>query len=410
MYDLLLLNIQCLTTEKFDNIITDYLNLNLKFICLTETWCVKDNITNFAFPGYELMDYYCRSVHRGGGVGIWCKKGLMVQRLNLDKYCSEKNIEVSGVTWTNMVKQDVIVLACYRSPSGDYDVFINNLHLILELIFKPKSIIFLTGDFNVNSLKKNEFSNFSELLASYDLSPKILEPTRISSTIQTVIDQVYTNFSNNCNSAVYDNTISDHRTVLFSMNCGGEKNNTDKMCIKRRMCGSINMHCFNTALSNETWLDTYLANGTEAKFNCFHDTLTYYFNKECPQKYQQIYKKTGKEWVNDVVKESSNNLKDLFFLQKNNPNLKTNYEVAKKQHNKLIKDTKSQFYINKIQNSINVNKSTWHIISELTGKSTDQKNIKLLINDIPTEEPQQISDKFNNFFINISHETLNQNK
>lgn len=246
------------------------------------------------------------------------------------------------------------------------------------------------------------------MLYSYDLSPRILDPTRISNTTQSIIDQIYTNQFSIGKSTVQDNTISDHRTVLFSMNCGEDKNNSEKIHINSRMCGSANLNRLIYALSNETWTDVYLANGSDAKFNNFHDTLIYYFNKECPHRSKKCCKKTGKEWVNNPIKESSENLKQLFYLQKNNPNLKSNYIIAKKQHNNLVRQTKSQFYLNKIHNSSNPNKSTWNIISELTGKPRLQENIKLEINDNLIVNPQQISEEFNNFFINAPYETINK--
>lgn len=89
-----------MTLDKINSITTDYLNLDIKFICLTETWCVDASITNFIFPGYELVNHYCRSKYKGGGVGLWHKTGLNVQRLDLNRYCSEKDIEVTGLTWT----------------------------------------------------------------------------------------------------------------------------------------------------------------------------------------------------------------------------------------------------------------------------------------------------------------------
>ncbi|XP_023311857.1 fatty acyl-CoA reductase 1-like [Anoplophora glabripennis] len=101
------------------------------------------------------------------------------------------------------------------------------------------------------------------------------------------------------------------------------------------------MNSFATALSNESWIDTYQAHGTEAKFNNFHSILMYHFNANCPRVSKCVPKGTGKQWVNEAIKESSLNLKDLYRMQIVDSNLTDTYKNAKKNHRLLIKKTKN---------------------------------------------------------------------
>ena len=67
---------------------------------------------------------------------------------------------------------------------------------LLENISKEQKSIFLLGDFNVNLLNYNEHiqtNEFLDSLASNSFIPLILQPTRITSHSNTLIDNVFSN-------------------------------------------------------------------------------------------------------------------------------------------------------------------------------------------------------------------------
>ena len=72
----------------------------------------------------------------------------------------------------------------------------NYLNKLLENISKEQKSIFLLGDFNVNLLNYNEHNQTNELLdslASNSFIPLILQPTRITSHSNTLIDNIFSN-------------------------------------------------------------------------------------------------------------------------------------------------------------------------------------------------------------------------
>ena len=81
--------------------------------------------------------------------------------------------------------------------------------------------ILLMGDFNADLLSESyselnsEGKRFSKILASFDLHNVIAQPTRITSSSNTLIDLVITsNTSKIVNSGVYDPGMSDHCLVF----------------------------------------------------------------------------------------------------------------------------------------------------------------------------------------------------
>ena len=72
----------------------------------------------------------------------------------------------------------------------------NYLNKLLENISKEQKSIFLLGDFNVNLLNYNEHNptnEFLDSLASNSFIPLILQPTRITSHSNTLIDNIFSN-------------------------------------------------------------------------------------------------------------------------------------------------------------------------------------------------------------------------
>ena len=72
----------------------------------------------------------------------------------------------------------------------------NYLNKLLENTSKEQKSIFLLGDFNVNLLnynEHNETNEFLDSLASNSFIPLILQPTRITSHSNTLIDNIFSN-------------------------------------------------------------------------------------------------------------------------------------------------------------------------------------------------------------------------
>ena len=73
---------------------------------------------------------------------------------------------------------------------------LTDLNKLLENISKEQKSVFLLGDFNANLLnynEHNEINEFLDFLASNSFIPLILQPTRITSHFNTVIDNIFPN-------------------------------------------------------------------------------------------------------------------------------------------------------------------------------------------------------------------------
>jgi DNA modification methylase len=87
-------------------------------------------------------------------VYIYICKSYQYINLDLDKYCSEQDIEVCAIRLSqNSI--NLYVLSIYISPSGNLDVFIERLEELLNKISRDQDNIVICGDFNVNFIINN---------------------------------------------------------------------------------------------------------------------------------------------------------------------------------------------------------------------------------------------------------------
>ena len=144
-------------------------------------------------------------------------------------------MESTFIEVVNPKKSNVIVGVIYRHPSMDLTDFnCNYLNQLLENISKEQKSIFLLGDFNVNLLNYNEHNQtnkFLDSLASNTFMPLILQPIRITSHSNTLIDNIFSNVIDpDIISGNLITTISDHLfqfAIIPNMfdNISGNKSN-----------------------------------------------------------------------------------------------------------------------------------------------------------------------------------------
>ena len=124
-------------------------------------------------------------------------------------------MESTFIEIVNLKKSNIIVGVIYRHSSMNLaDFNCNYLNQLLENISKEQKSVFLLGDFNVNLLNYNEHNqtnNVLDSLASNSIIPLILQPNRITSHSNTLIDNIFSNVIDpDIISGNLTATISDH--------------------------------------------------------------------------------------------------------------------------------------------------------------------------------------------------------
>jgi len=138
---------------------------------------------------------FCRTTQAHGGVVIYTHTSLHSTPINLSEFCTEKDIEICAVKLK--VQSSVLcIITVNRSPSGNFNHFLETLDAVLQLVYSSFLGIIICGDININYLVVNEQRNqLDNLLLLYNLVGIVDFPTRLTNTSATAIDNFFIDVS-----------------------------------------------------------------------------------------------------------------------------------------------------------------------------------------------------------------------
>jgi diphthamide synthase (EF-2-diphthine--ammonia ligase) len=77
------------------------------------------------------------------------QESLNYVRLDLEKYCQDKNFEVCAIK-IHLDTKIVCIIAIYRAPSGNFDLFISKLDAALRNLYTATLEYIVCGDINID--------------------------------------------------------------------------------------------------------------------------------------------------------------------------------------------------------------------------------------------------------------------
>jgi hypothetical protein len=113
------------------------------------------------------------------------------------------------------------IMAVYRAPMGNFNLFLNRLDDIIRTLYKVDSKLIICGDINIDYLTDSDKKRqLDAMLLTYNLSAIVQFPTRTQSHSSTAIDNLFVDtckFINYTVSPLY-NGLSDHDAQLLTLN------------------------------------------------------------------------------------------------------------------------------------------------------------------------------------------------
>ena len=374
-------------------------------VCIQEHWLTDQERQFVNIDGYNLIDIYCRSINKKGGVAIFCRKNIeyIVRKIiKINVEVKEKDFEYCGA---ELILDNYIIkiISVYRSPTGDIKFFFSELEKLLSIVCKNNDKVILCGDLNMDFLSNSENrNNLVDILNAYNIDFNIREPTRVTSDSSSATDYICTNLRNNLSCTVFENGVSDHtgQVLKFEYN---QQHNADNFLYTR----IFNEHSYNSFLhylSTESWVEVYNSRNVDEGFEIFSNILKYYFEISFPKKRVKVNHSNNKPWLTLGIINSSQKLKLLhkIMIQNNNEADREYYRKYKRIYKQVIKKAKELQNQKVYLNSVNKSKGAWKVINSTLGKNKTN-----IIAEIKTDDDtlisnsEQISENFNNYFVNI---------
>ena len=97
-----------------------------------EHWIKEDYLNSIQLDQYKLVSHFDRSKYSHGGACIYVKKSICTKDVNcLQGISIEKDFEIAI---SELVTYGYVVACIYRSPNGDFRVFLKNLEFVIQKI------------------------------------------------------------------------------------------------------------------------------------------------------------------------------------------------------------------------------------------------------------------------------------
>ena len=405
--------------DSIETLLNSLNNFSFSVIGISETWLNSNSPDIFNIPNYDMIQDD-RKTGRGGGVALYihCKF----------KHKIRKDIHIEGIEnifieIENKFGKNRIIGTIYRPPNSNMNNFFESIDEQLEKISRENKTIYLMGDFNIDlshyvetnssdtttHLNENNNSDkFVNMLSSYALYPSIKIPTRVTPVSSTLIDNIFTNTSEeNTNSGVFTYDVSDHLPIFFISSQLTFNNVNQGNTNKLRKENTQTVMALNEELANEEWNDIFGEKDVNKAYEIFINKLIYYYNKNIPLvKNKHHNSKIKNPWITRGILRSIKTRNKLYKSYISKPS-EHNLKIYKKYRNKLtdiIRTSKKTYYSQKIGTAEGDINATWKIINNLINKNKPQNKIDNLKVDSQPEnitDPTEIAHIFNSYFTNI---------
>lgn len=378
------------------------------FLC--ETNVTEAEATNFYIEGYNkfmldrILNNKGKLKHKGSGIAIFLNDKFSSVSRRDDLSMSKHDFEILCIE-INLRYDKCFVLCCYRSPSGDFDSFIELLNEVLTKLnsYKDhKSYIF--GDFNVNLYNANSAlcRKYLDCIFSNNYLPLISRATHFGGINGTCIDHILTNdLSKVLNSGIIRCNISRHLPTFLTLDFNVRSANKGSGKPRVRINDDI-LKSFITDFNNLTFdFDAESASAIYTKFHHeFRELYDKWFIKPTNVNYVQKPSFLRNDWISIGVAKSSdvkNTLYENWIKHKTNSNW-NKYISYKRVFEELKNKEKYDYYDRCFKANQQDLKKTWKLVNSILGR---KRSNKLL-----TFPNADAAHNFNAYFVNISRDLL----
>jgi hypothetical protein len=318
-----------------------------QIICLSEHHLRIGEIGKLNFSQYIVGTSFCRQTYRNGGVCVLVHKNIQFTTINLDRFNKEKDLEIAALK-LHFMSNHFIIICMYRSPTGNFYYFLNQLELVLNKVHKISNNLILCGDFNINHFNDNSRKDLLDsLLVSFNLFSTVNFPTRIFNNSCTLIDNIYINTSLH-EFSVYPliNGLSDHDAQVITLN-NIVISIPEQVYYFRRDISNYSVGQFTSLLSYENWEDVFSETAMNMAFNNFLNTFLRIFYT-CFPMVKSLYSNQPKPWLTSGIRTSCTNKRKLYLVYRNSndPSIKERFKKYCHILDKVIRTAKNIIIIN----------------------------------------------------------------
>ena len=387
-------------------------------LVLTEigTWNIEVAVNHFSNYTYN---YVLPKQNTHGGVGIFLNntvKNISFKESILNRTCKCTKCDFeSMLVEFDYANTEYKAIGVYRHPNGNVNHFTVDLENAINSIEKHKSLLLL-GDINIDIIKQDDEPtlNYTTMLLSYNMTPLITYPTRVTSHSATCLDHIFFRYNKKTHltqitPGILFCDITDHlSTFLFIKH---KSTHTQAERPQVRIFSEKNCANFITNINRINWEELFLPN--QDWHSIFITNIRQIFNRSFP--YKQLSRKRAKDkpWITKGLKVSIKEKNRLYkkSILKPSEAIEKRYHEYKIKVEKCLKEAQDKYYQNIFDTHNQSTKDVWKNLNVFLSPKKIKKSTlipKILHNGKLHSDNKDISEAFNEYFCSIGN-TLSQN-
>ena len=368
------------------------------------------SLDNYFFENTPTLTHF-------GGAALYIRKGQdYILRPDLSKSVLSvaENIFIE-ITLENAKK---MLVGCFYRHHTSIKLFVDDflLDILNKVRLEKNKICSIMGDFNIDLLKIDEHDDtnyFYNILSTYGFRPLILQPTRITSSSATLIDNIFINdMSVESVGGNISTSISDHFPQFCSFDVKAKKQH-NKGPKFGRSYKNFNDDEFQNELKVINWDRLFKDKNIDEQVSIFLGKINGLLDEMAP-----VRRLTKKEinlkqnpWITRGILKSMRSRDKLYkdfvkerdITKKNN--LHTAYKILRNQIITLIRRSRNSYYASYFEEHKTNAKKTWEGIRKVINVSKKNKTMpaKLVKNNADIEGEKNMAGAYNEFFVNIGN-------
>ena len=391
-------NIQSVT-NKIDLIGAELSNFSV--ICLTETWLnghtANDSIS---LDGYKLYRRD-RGGDNHGGVCVYTKDNVFSRRRN---DLELPNIECIWIEIT--VHHRKFLLGTFYRPPNSPAQTLSSIEDSIGLAFDSNiNDVFITGDFNLDTLKNTSNQKISAICQQFSVTQMIVEPTHFTEHSSSIIDLI---FMSNKNSILLsgvgepflDQNVRYHCPVYFVLNF--HKNVAPAFYRHIMLFDRGDYQSLSRDIRETDW-ESLKSNDIDIYASNITNRISELVDKHIPNKKVKI-RQFDPSWLTNEAKQLIRKRKRLFRKFKRTKSI-TDYDNYKRFRNKTtteirkLKQQETDKLAAKLCNNDIRPRDWWKTLKQFIKTSQSSSVPPLYKDDIIYTEEDDKATLMNNFFV-----------
>ena len=373
-------------------------------IAVTETLLRPYHQHDLSISNYHDVIRLDRQDRGGGGCAVYVKNSLLYTRLHEIELPSVESIWLKIRSNNN----NFILCVCYRPPDAPIS-FWDDFQVQIDLAKEFGNYMLITGDLNADP-NSNAGPDLRQFADQNHLHIHVDEPTRITPTTATILDQ----FLSNIPHFVHDISVlppvssNDHCTISARLKFRTFKQQAYERTIW--LYNKANFDAFREALKSTNWDLCFENEDIDIVCQTWTDIFLSIAKRFIPNKIVTI-RPDDSPWYNSYLRRLKRKLDRIHCKAKksqNNPAVWAQYKELRNEYTREIKHAE-QNYNNKLSNDLKNSKSIspkrwWNLAKTFLGKNNDSSYPPIKDGTQAHFDPKSKAQAFNNFF--LSHSTV----